>query len=552
MKKRAYPIITFSILMLLILVLTSGCAFRLKNPNRVEQADKAQQASTDITTAVENLRSQQKANLDQVLKAEQESVAADISLDQEATLKAFLVEDAKPLGEIWLNGQYATRKLELGIGEIDLSELSIDLQIRDQRLKDFFNTRDTISQDSIPELAKVKCINGALDPNPDKALEASLERLKAEAEGQGDFDERELKKILKKQVVNLADNCKEINKVKGFVSLDSDCTNAGSWCSAKKESDFAKSQIKSITTHKKSINKQLKQLAKQLAQKDEQKKPSELIKILNEDLQTHAKDLSGLLAIIGKDELVAKRIQAIDCILSGENLEEKNTNCNDVSDGQKNVAAAIAGWVEVADHFDAVVKAGEASANTDLLILKGGLVARREANAAALGRIRAEYLLRQQLFELYSAEVQTYVTVDRLWARANKEAKRAELEPAFLESQKLDGLLLATPGSGMDAKQKAAFKRMKFAATKAITLQVYAESRSRKGRFDTEYKIIDLAYQAQIDETIATIQERLALIQPLISQQSAYYNAPTIEAKDLANLTRDVLAIFGLAAIVKD
>ena len=94
---------------------------------------------------------------------------------------------------------------------------------------------------------------------------------------------------------------------------------------------------------------------------------------------------------------------------------------------------------------------------------------------------------------------------------------------------------------GKDSESKRAIKA-------AIALQIFAQTNSLKKRYQAEYGLIALEYQANQEISKARVAQWYAMLRPLILQQEAYHKSGITEDQ-IANITVEILKAAALFTI---
>jgi hypothetical protein len=511
-----------SIFLFLSIVGLGGCG-HLHNPQNAEIATRA--VTKFSALSIENLIADAEANQEALFAAELKMVESFIEQDRQATLTLLAVDEGA-ISDVWLEAEFKTRLEVLGFTvkpESDLLRQLSDLRKINAAIKrerrNAANSRAELSDELI----------GFNPPACDALVEFDdlLKAAKDEIKNlYKDVDEESAKEYFNKYQRHCKEASDEESNLNGLFPK-------GEIASARARVDQANKELADAEKNQREATDLLEEAWQELKSVQNDKNTEPPSKVIGETvgkiqkLVGNGRELTGTFAELA---VVDRQLEVVDEFLLAV---AKGTADEDANRSERRLVLAVAALPGLADRASELSRSLNRTPTTALVMIKQSLAARRAQVERRKERLLREKAIYEQRLEALLTEAAIYAEVWESVVDAKENAKDG-IDP-FKKSM---GNVTA---SSVGARSAESVKR-------AVARQVYAESESRRVRFDTEYRLASLDHSAVLSGSRAAIGEWQAMLGPLIEQQQRFH-AGGVKPVELAELIAQLMQAAGLFAI---
>lgn len=517
-------------------LLLSACAgAHLHNPKNSETANTAVESFASTKAEIDAEFEKQTENQLAIMGENLAAVESFADNDRDAALVIVSTSD-EAASKVWKEEMFEQRIKQIGIKGEDQKEYGgnisaiANLRRGSEELRASLYQRE-ISLKSLRYTGDLVCTaEKAAPPIREEVLSAFL---KAEPKE----DRAELEGLIRKRYAEYADACKKLRGGTDIAQYFDDDGEFKKVLADLNETRKDEKEAKQKVAEVKALFKEATMKLEDEKPDQSDKKPSEVIEIQAKKLREIVTDASSLLAALsGESSIVKERLNAIDQVLAavanGSNKAEEKEEA-ELEGTTKRVAMVLAGLPNLANSFSDLSQTLNRPPLTALIMAKGELQARLTAIEAGLARERARIALINEKYNALIDELNAYNKVVRLINTANKSGG-SPFDKSY------QSLMASTKDPDKQQQQRV--------ASAAIALQLQAEYRSLRRRFQAEYRMIALDYQATNEVSKARVAQWNAMLTPLIGQQKAYHDSG-MKREQIASLAVELLKALGLFAI---
>ena len=528
--------------MIVVSLLLSACAgIHLHNADNAEKANTIDTGFNEIAAQTDAEFEKETQNQEAILAEELSAVRQFAQNDRDAALAIVAASDEKLLN-VWMERMFMKRLEKIGVKGNNVNELGVTVEkIKDnldiaESLANSFAQKISSLNEGLYYKAKLSCTPNGVASIDDKLVKAALEKASIENEKilgtpLTEEDSEEFEETIRDTYKRLEDDCKDWGSKFASLLSDSEDTEFQKVLKdrnrALKDKEDAIARVGKVEMAFKNAKKELEKMTP----KEPDKRPSEIIADQISKLRKLVKGGSSLVSLSSELKIIEERLKELDDVLASAAAGNENEDKPELKGTKKRIALALAGLPNLADGFSELGRTLKKPPLTALIMAKGELEARLRATKAELVREQARIELIEKQYAALVDELTDYNMVFILINKAKKEA--GSIKPFNLSYQKL-------------AEKK--LPKTQRAASAAIALQIQAESRSLRRRYQAEYQIIALDYQAGKELSKARVAQWHAMLGPLISQQKTYHESG-VKPEKLASLTLELLKAIGLFTI---